>query len=1222
MSYSLDYTAQQRAAISCRQCSVVLSAGAGCGKTFVLTQRFLSHLLPPQRAENLSRLIALTFTERAAREMRDRIRAECGRRMALAVGDELQHWWEVLRGLEAARISTIHSFCAAFLRRHAVLAKLDPQFHALEPEASEGLIQQAVEECLLQFMEDWGEQLSGQQTDELLPFDPQRMWEPLTGEQRAAGENLGRLIIEFGIDRLQRLLSDWMRDRFRIDWSRWHDVSPETLYQRWLSTWHQDLVPLLLRELIDGPACHQARELLATLVREGMSHHRWGELCALLSDARPFLQNPASALARLRDLAKIQGIPQYLWPDESLKTLAKQVLERLRKEIDELQELLQLPQQSSVDVARLSLAALLWTRRVAEHYEKMKLSKGVLDFDDLLLYTQKLLREHPDICQQWCGQLELLLVDEFQDTDPIQADIVRLLCGGQVADGKLFLVGDVNQSIYGFRRADPTVFQHMREEIPETGRLSLTENFRSQPAILNFVNYVFQGEFRDYQPLIPFHTQQLSPQPCVEFMWVCEPADSNTNDGGAAAREQSSDTTSHSRVSLSERRRWEADWIARRLCHLLADQTPRVRDKLPTGGMRLRRVEARDVVILFRAMSDVAVYEAALQRYGLDYYLVGGKAFFAQQEVYDILNLCRCLEDPADSVALIGVLRSPLFGINDDTLLALKAETKGIDWSRLEADLPPWIPPQQRVQVAYAAKVLQSLRSHKDRLSLGELLREAIDLTGYDAALLSEHLGERKLANLRKLIEFAERFESSGTQGWAGFTRQLQRWVIQQSEEEFATTQPETGNVIRLMTIHQAKGLEFPVVVIADLNRRERGGRQQQGRLHPEWGALFSSPATEHQPRPNLATKMFQILQQESERAEALRLLYVALTRAKDHLILSASFDDQRRVYSPAMHLLARKFDLLTGLPRHDPYWGSAVGARLPNELPQVFVHRSPPQADWEPHHRQTSHALRRVVEEFEQASADPLPKTLQTYYPDRTVSRYWTVSDLEERAAALFRELRSIKRPSRIGSSAEIVGSLVHELLEQVDVRHPESIRELFEQRVQHHKQVLSPKLTEQVRKMLELWLESEVWRPLTSAVDLQREVEFLLPWEVTATSPTGERLSLHDCIQGKIDCCYRSPEGDWYIVDYKTGNFRSARADTAIMAPYRFQLGVYALAVKKRWGQRPAQVNLVTFQPTCRVVSWIFDEQSERRVERWLNAVLHDYHNQPSLQTPSSPC
>ena len=330
------------------------------------------------------------------------------------------------------------------------------------------------------------------------------------------------------------------------------------------------------------------------------------------------------------------------------------------------------------------------------------------------------------------------------------------------------------------------------------------------------------------------------------------------------------------------------------------------------GQPAVRAVRPGDVALLFRALTNVEYYEEALRRYGIDYYLVGGHAFYAQQEIYDLLNLLRAINSPCDEVSLAGALRSPMFGLLDETLLWLSQE---VGWRRgcSIAELPEELDDRQRQQAAYAAATLRALRASKDRLPVAQLIYEALDRTGYDAMLLAEFLGERKLANLHKLIEQARSFDRAGIFSLSDFITQLSEFVARQPDEPLAATHPESTDVVKLMSIHQSKGLEFPVVIVPDVGRPRRMMGPAVA-FTPQLGPMFKDADA------TTGYDLWMMAENEEELAELNRLLYVAATRAADYLILSAGMEEPGKAAGPWMELIARRFDLMTGERRRR--WG------------------------------------------------------------------------------------------------------------------------------------------------------------------------------------------------------------------------------------------------------------------------------------------------------------
>ena len=579
--------------------------------------------------------------------------------------------------------------------------------------------------------------------------------------------------------------------------------------------------------------------------------------------------DPAAALGQLRDATIVQGGGgKKAWSSGDIYEEYSAAAKTLRATIDKVSELATFNPKDALPAAEASLALLDIARGLATAYQKRKQQLAALDFDDLLIAARELLTgpARAELRQRLAAQTKLLLVDEFQDTDPLQVELVRALCDGHVTDGTLFFVGDYKQSIYRFRGADPHVFRRLRDEVPAAGRLPLTRNFRSQPAVIEFINRLFAREIgAEYEPL-EAHWPQLGQTPAVEFIWAIEPEvergasdiDSFNPEPTATARSKGTSAVadgsglneqSESEGSPAERnRRREARWIARRLRAMLDSGEKLVGESDAEGRPTLRAVRPGDITLLFRALTNVEYYEEALREHGIDYYLVGGHAFYAQQEIFDIVNLLRAVANPCDEVALAGVLRSPMFSILDETLYRLSKHERGLSggfWSVIpyvrpsslahptgqagKPDALDSIADDELDRLRFAAQTLAELRAEKDRAPIAELIHKSLERTGYDAVLLAEFLGERKLANLHKLIEQARDFDATGIFTFADFIVQLSQFVARQPDEPLAATQPESINAVRLMSIHQSKGLEFPVVFVVDLDRpRRRGGRRRR----------------------------------------------------------------------------------------------------------------------------------------------------------------------------------------------------------------------------------------------------------------------------------------------------------------------------------------------------------------------------------------------------------
>lgn len=1157
-------TEQQQAILGAESCSVAVSAGAGCGKTFVLTQRFIGYLRSSLgRPDPLGSIVAITFTDRAAREMRHRVRLACESELKSCSAEQAAYWLDILRGLDAARISTIHSFCSNLLRRFAVEAGLDPTFGQLDVSFGNTFVRRSIRESLCRLLE----------------------------EDHADAR---QLVVKLEFEKTESLLQDLAVGMQTIDSAAFDALSPSDLVTRWQQAWTRECLPRLLREFRESDA---VRSVVKLLRDNEPSHAVMRERRSLLLQALTdeSFDVRSQALKRLREAAQVQGGGgKSAWADEAVYAEVRDQLASLRKSLERLSEDLQIAEADALPAAAFALTAHRVARVVADDYARRKRNEAQLDFDDLLCLARNLLRDDTSVRRRAMRGIELLMVDEFQDTDPVQADLVRLLCGDRLSDGRLFLVGDAKQSIYRFRRADPRVFAALRNDLPADGRLPLTTNFRSQPAILRFVNHSFATEMDGYEPLVPIDPQQHSPEPAVEFLF------SVSEDKGENAE---------------SRRRQEARWIARRIRALLADPTPRIRE-----GGTLRRVRPGDVSILFRALSNVHLYEHALVEEGLEYYLAGGRAFFAQQEVHDLAHLCRWLENPTDELSLAGVLRSPFFGLNDDTLLLLKPERSARFMSGLQN--PPRLPEIQAEQVRRAANILEELRNHKDVLGIGDLLRLAIERTGYDAALLCEHLGPRKLANLRKLIALAHSLDDAGGVTLGEFVVRLNEAIREQDKEELAATHPEVADVLRLMTIHQSKGLEFPVVFVVDLDGSRRGGEHAACYDHT-LGPIFPLPDDGEGRPPHLGQLLYRSEQNCEDEAEQIRLFYVAVTRAKDHLVLSACLQHDARPRSPWTQLLARRFDLRTGLPPIDPYFGSTGGqAQEPTAVPKIFVHREEPSvlaAEAKTTHQQsTLTEFREFVARTEPA---PLPQISVRLEPDLSRRSEVTVSQIcradrdatgdsdgsmfpeEEIAEQLQSGILEEGFDKSIEDAARRIGILAHAALEQFDIKRrseidvPELVR-----RAAGSLGETDANLQRSAARKVEALLASPVASELAQAKRVQREIAFRRRWQ-----SDGEHIE----VVGTLDCWYEDAQG-WHIIDFKAVD---SAIDSSALRQYRLQVLIYAWALQPLMGQPPASLRIVRLGPPVEIHAVPADEPALDDAVRRMSAAIKRLRSGPQV-------
>ncbi|RUL88860.1 UvrD-helicase domain-containing protein [Tautonia sociabilis] len=879
--------------------SVALSSGAGCGKTRVLTDRFVKAL---ENRIPIDRLVAVTFTEKAAAEMRGRIRAECRRRIASA-GDDAGQWRRVLRALEAGRIGTFHGFCLDLLRRFPVQAGLPPEFSVLEESVAPTLRDDALRSCFRRWLAD-------------------------------SHPDLIALAVELGLDAVREGLRSLLLGRVLADPGRWAQLSPEELMEHWRERWSVEGRPALLRRFVED-----ARPLLDLLREYECEHPVGAERRAVLLSEIPMLPeapHPELSFDVIREHATVSGGGTGKhWPAIAVYEAVRDHYKTLRDAVDRARKAIRWDEDLTRRSAELGVRFARLAREALEEVDALKRRRELADFDDLLVRARSLLESDADARGRIRDEIALLLVDEFQDTDPVQGAIVQTLAGDALEAGRLFLVGDSKQSIYRFRGAEPQIFDRFRSALPGDGRLSLTGNFRSVPGVIHFVNALFHDLYADPSEALRAERDVPAAEedpPSVEFLWAF---DSNTSGKGKAAN-----------------RRVEAGWIARLIADRL-DQGWRIPDP-KDGSWRLARPS--DVAILFRALTTVGVYEQALADEGLDYHTVDGSAFFAQQEVLDVVNLLAAIEDPFDPLSLASSLRSPIFCLSDEGLYWLanaRPNDRPADLLQnlRRAEHVAELGRVDRRRAIRARTLLDRWRLLKDRAPIATLLDRVLDESGFEAAVAAEPLGDRKRGNIRKLVRFAGEYDRGGYP-LADFVARLRADLRQLAREDQAATNTEQGDAVRLMSIHRAKGLEFPIVIVPDLDRvsppfskpvvvHDRFGPIV--RVAPEPGEESSFSRQDDSPK-GLGELLFRSAEELEERAEADRLFYVATTRAASHLILSNGLDNplppgpgeqeapSRRCYrpsSPAMERIARRFDLATGMLKD----------RLPEHWPAPRVH-------------------------------------------------------------------------------------------------------------------------------------------------------------------------------------------------------------------------------------------------------------------------------------------
>ncbi len=828
-------TDDQKAAARERRRDVAVTAGAGSGKTRTLVARYLP-LLAELRSPR--RIVAITFTEKAAREMRNRIRDEV-RKIVLSAQDDLarQEWIDLEAQLDAARISTIHSLCQEILRAHPVEAGLDTQFEVIDEGQAAVLLSQAAHSALVAVIE-------------------QAEFQPLFSVWRTGT--------------LESLLQTLMRRRLDLDEHLGTGFTPQQGVRRALANW---LASSEVQAALVDLHTMKANGSLAAAADSGDKLAPLAiALLANLEQAAAGIQSGDTTGAALALFtARQEHLSGRVGKNGQLKELVKSLREDYDRRLGWLSGAKagdpapdpQLEEQMS---AASTLLIILY-RQARDRYLAELRRRSAIDFDDLESTALQLLRL-PEIASRWQSEISAVLVDEFQDTNPRQREIVRALCG--LLPGKLFVVGDARQSIYRFRGADVTVFRSLQDEIRAQGGLSidLGLTFRAHTGLLTVLGDllapIMGRETRVDQPYhVPYSdltahrkiARAGSLAPHAAFLL------------GAGADSESGRTAA---------------------AHVLCDHL--------LGLKQAGQIRSWDeVALLFRASTGFPAYEDALEAQGIPYVTVAGGGFYDRPEIRDLLNLLQSLADPWDDLALTGLLCSPAFGVSPSGLVRLRwqgnltepAVTPQIGgrktplYQALQGDLSG-LAEADRKAAEFARAFITELSPLVDRIPVAELLERMVSFTDYRAILAGD--ASRLWRNLDKLLADAQASGIVQVQAFLEYLGQLRDVGAREGEASL-----EAEGAVRLMTIHKSKGLEFEFVVLADAARQGLN-RAERFYLLAESGLAFKAEFGEGDP---LAYRFARAVDKSQSEAETCRLLYVALTRANEKVLISGHLTDK-----------------------------------------------------------------------------------------------------------------------------------------------------------------------------------------------------------------------------------------------------------------------------------------------------------------------------------------
>jgi len=1022
----VDFTPRQLEAIDISKAGqdICVVAGPGSGKTRVLVERY-RRLVASGVAPH--RILAITFTEKAARNMKERL-AEAFRTMP-----------ERRRELEQANISTIHGFCARLLRENSVAAGIDPEFRVLDARQSTIMQRQTARDVL----------------DRMFAGEPEPMRRLMQG---LASPDLAGNIPDV------------------------YDAIRSAGFQA---------AELRGFSMTGGTDIRQLRDALGAVANEepsGWNVSQIGHLCGVVESAARLASlpdGPATA-AHFRAIdefpTSLKGIKQRTTIYNRLQTIKDDIVPDLYRTL--------LTEYYSREREMLIAIIECFDRM----YGERKRAMSVLDYADLEAFAVRLLADNGEVRARIRDQFQHVLMDEFQDTNGQQSKLLALLR----APGAFFAVGDVNQSIYGFRHADPEVFRAYRDTVERDGNrpVELVENWRSRAGILCAVETILH------------HAQGIEPRRLIAAKEFPQKSEAAVEVIASIA------ATADDAVDL------EARWVARRILDFAASL------ELESGPAGFG-----DMAVLVRNSEVLPAFTRAFEQAGIPYLLNQGKGFFEMREVVDLINLLRAVDNPRDEISLAAVLRSPLAGVSDEALLRLKmAGNLGSALRKIE-HIDASFDEGDRRKLHRFHERMHRWREERELVGFDRLLMRAIDETGY-----ASEPGSRGAANIEKFLGLAR--EASSRLTLAEFVEELQ--MMREADARDVDPPPEDAvNAVRIMTVHAAKGLEFPIVFLAALHKSMQQGVGPLA-FSPRFGlgAQWSNPATGERKRDWFLRNIEDEAKQR-ETDEGNRLFYVAMTRAEEHLVLSYSVFGKRKEWAAALEE-SLGLDLSVPAQRVRRIEGPH-GESFPL---RILASDKPPEFD-EPAQRRAAASpvqivARPAVDDQYDFAASVTSVSLFAHCP----RRYYLERYLGWRGNSPRRLQSAEEEDHRDEIDASQFGLDVHALLAGQTVE----------------------RATAEARKLVETFRAGELGRRAARASRIERESDFVMAVQNVV-------------LRGQIDLWFEEG-GELVLVDYKTDDIKSRETATRVEF-YAPQLRLYAMALERITGRFPAKAFLYFLRP-----------------------------------------
>ncbi|MCD6287880.1 MAG: UvrD-helicase domain-containing protein, partial [Candidatus Hydrogenedentes bacterium] len=826
--------------------NVAVRAVAGSGKTTVLVSRYLA-ILDANPDLTPAHILAITFNDAAASHLRSKIREKLSSRTGST------RWRDLCRDLTDAPISTIHGFCARVLRDYPVEANVDPDFVVLDPIDAAIMLRDAVNDTFRRTQQGTPVHDAIITLTSNLNRRPDRAIIRLIKRR----EVLAPLIDKYSAMSDEQMLKESIIMCSADIASFWDNAAQTKLFELMAK-----LASLALFATgKTGLVLERIREVVETRERDRTDLAYGYTLIQSLDEV--FLTKQHVARKKIPGKKGDWTDTSYYQQYQDLFPSVAQIVETL--EPSKILPYIPAAEQLAVGTTR---ALLNVYSACMERYTSMKRAQRALDFCDLQQCCADLIETYDHVRRILSSRYPHILVDEFQDTNSLQWRIISRLAQdettGALRPRGLFVVGDEAQSIYGFRNAEVEVFQSVRKNIRDTNGINAEscQNFRSAPRVIEAINTLF----RDNEDCIPIKTYRNKTEGAVEVI---------------VADSDGENLKSYEQCAV------EARLVASRI--IAATRPGLMEIRIESKRNEIKRAEFGDIAVLLRSRTHMSAVLDAFKNASIPYYTPGGTGFFAQQEIWDILTAIRCVAIPDDEMALAGYLRSPMAGVSDETLFAISLETGHSFSEKLRKFAGKTSNRPDSTIIAETLDRLDRWRRYAGRVTIDSLIRRICDETGVWASLESGAGAPQPAENVERLIYIARTFLSGNSRDIRAFLDRIDFLVDSDWQQSEAAIADEAARSVSVMTVHAAKGLEFPVVIVMQCHHTYNFGLRDTIQIHKNKGIAFKAPDPDNR-FAKVETHAYRAVRKAVKDAtvrEEMRLLHVACTRARDALILT-----------------------------------------------------------------------------------------------------------------------------------------------------------------------------------------------------------------------------------------------------------------------------------------------------------------------------------------------